>query len=251
MDDYDRSLAYDFDWALFPHEEPGGSRARRWGRRLEVAFIVVLTWFVAQPLSIVLACAAVGSGEFLEGRRRAKSIPDRAASRICLLFTYAWGTWTLGVAGIAAFFVIAALNVSLMGYEEFPAGAATALLLAPCGFLVAMLLTAAGLVQALRSGLRIWIGEGMNQVRTLLLGQLIILFMVFAIFPILVLLVGDFPRNGDPGTVVKSSWGVLMVALFAGPVAILIILDRIGRRIIASHPGKFGPKVPSVGKWKG
>jgi hypothetical protein len=41
----------------------------------------------------------------------------------------------------------------------------------------------------------------------------------------------------------------MFVMLFAGPVAILMILDRIDRRVVAESPGKFGPKVPSVGKW--
>lgn len=37
--------------------------------------------------------------------------------------------------------------------------------------------------------------------------------------------------------------------LFAGPVVIVLVLDRIGRQVIADCPGKFGPKVPTVGKW--
>ncbi len=37
--------------------------------------------------------------------------------------------------------------------------------------------------------------------------------------------------------------------MFAGPVIILLILDMISRRVIADSPGKFGPKVPTVGKW--
>jgi hypothetical protein len=37
--------------------------------------------------------------------------------------------------------------------------------------------------------------------------------------------------------------------LFAGPVVILLALDRVSRHVIANRPGKFGPKVPTVGKW--
>jgi VanZ like family len=37
--------------------------------------------------------------------------------------------------------------------------------------------------------------------------------------------------------------------MFAGPVAILVVLDMVGQRILADQPAKFGPKVPTVGKW--
>ena len=37
--------------------------------------------------------------------------------------------------------------------------------------------------------------------------------------------------------------------MLVGPFLILIVLDWIGRRVIADRPSKFGPKVPTVGKW--
>jgi hypothetical protein len=37
--------------------------------------------------------------------------------------------------------------------------------------------------------------------------------------------------------------------MFVGPLMILVVLDSISRRVVADRPGKFGPKVPTVGKW--
>ena len=37
--------------------------------------------------------------------------------------------------------------------------------------------------------------------------------------------------------------------VFVGPLVILLVLDWISRRVIADRTGKFGPKVPTVGKW--
>ena len=47
---------------------------------------------------------------------------------------------------------------------------------------------------------------------------------------------GQEREHGDPSL------------LLVGPVAILIVLDRIGRRVLAPHPGKSGPKSPSLKK---
>ncbi|AMV40184.1 hypothetical protein [Planctomyces sp. SH-PL62] len=248
MNHSDSTLAEDFDWALFP-QEATVSPLKRWVLGLEVSSVVVLTWLVYQPLAVVLACLAISFREFRRARVSARAIPDKAAAWISSLFGYAWAAWTLGVAACATFFVLGVINVTVVHDRGMPAGAGTAMLLAPCGFLAALTLTAAGLVMAIRSGLRIWIGEGMNQARTLLLGLLILLFTVFGIGPLLVLLSANIDRNSGPGIGAFISWVGLLAATFAGPIAILIVLDRISRRVLASHPGTYGPKVPSLKKW--
>jgi hypothetical protein len=40
-------------------------------------------------------------------------------------------------------------------------------------------------------------------------------------------------------------FGVMLI----GSVVILVILDRFSHHVVADRPGKFGPKVPTVGKW--
>jgi hypothetical protein len=41
----------------------------------------------------------------------------------------------------------------------------------------------------------------------------------------------------------------LFGCMFGGPVIILVVLDWFSRRVVADRPGKFGAKVPTVGKW--
>jgi hypothetical protein len=96
--------------------------------------------------------------------------------------------------------------------------------------------------------MRVWIGQGVNRARTLLLGMLIVAFTVVVLGPMCVWLSTRFPRASD-SPVTLTFLVMLYGCLFGGPVGILLILDRVGRRVIADRPGKFGPKVPAVGKW--
>ena len=123
------------------------------------------------------------------------------------------------------------------------------LLLCVVGFILSAALTARGLFLAYRSEMRVWVGEGVNRARTLLMAMLIVAFAFLVLGPIGVGLSGHNPRvgvsGGDALLMMLMVWG----CLGAGPVVLLLILDRIARRIIADRPGKFGPKVPAVGKW--
>lgn len=248
MNDLDSTLAEDFDWALFPREEARVPALKRWLRRLEVVLVLGLVWIIRPSLAVVLACLAVSHGDFRAASLASRSIPDRAAARVCSLFGYAWWGWTLGVAAFAIGVVAGAARGVVMQEQTMPSEVIAAFLLMPCGFLVAFGLTAVGLILALRGEMRVWIGEGLNQARILLLGLLIIMFMIFGIFPLLVVLGASFDRSPETLAKVNLIGVVLLASLFVGPVVILIILDRIAGRVLASHPGKFGPKVPSVKK---
>ena len=109
--------------------------------------------------------------------------------------------------------------------------------------------TALGLWAAYRSGMRVWIGEGVNRARTLLLGMLIVGFVLLALGPMCLWLCGRFPRASKSRAIDLPPLLGLYSCLFGGPVVILVILDRVSRRVVADRPGKFGPKVPTVGKW--
>ena len=128
---------------------------------------------------------------------------------------------------------------------SFPA----ALLLGVVGFILSATLTASGLLAALRSGMRVWIGEGVNQARTLLFGMLLVGFVFAVLGPMCVWLSGRFPRAGesrdDPLSILLPLFGCML----GGAVGILVVLEILCRRVIADHPSKFGPNVPTVGKW--
>jgi hypothetical protein len=117
------------------------------------------------------------------------------------------------------------------------------------GFAASASLTAAGLVKAFRSGMRVWIGEGMNQARTLLLGMLVEGFVFLVLLPICLGLVSLAPRAGDSQSSVLPIMLGFYGCMIGGSVLILVVLDWLSRRVVADRPGKFGPKVPTVGKW--
>ena len=117
------------------------------------------------------------------------------------------------------------------------------------GFSLSAALTASGLLATYRSGMRVWIGEGVNRARTLFMGMLVVGFTFVVLGPICIWLVGQFPRPRDSRAGALTGLLALLGCLFAGPVIILLVLDWISRRVIADRPGKFGPKVPTVGKW--
>lgn len=116
------------------------------------------------------------------------------------------------------------------------------------GVTMSAALTALGLIAAYRSGMRVWIGEGVNQARTLFLGMLLVGFSFLVLGPMCIWLSGRFtPGQGNP-----KDGQRIMLSLFgcmiAASVIIMLILDWISDRVIADRPGKFGPKVPTVGK---
>ncbi len=99
--------------------------------------------------------------------------------------------------------------------------------------------------------MRVWVGEGVNQARTLLLAMLIVGFAFGVLGPLCVWLAGGVPRASDGGGVFYVSVLVVfeVVLLIAVPVVMLMILDWFCRRVVADRPGKFDAKVPMVGKW--
>jgi hypothetical protein len=250
MNELDDRLAGDPIWELFPDRAAGparGSRIARSGRWLAVACLVAASWLLSPPLAVVMACLAIAAGDFRKGRQLARSIPDKAGGTVCARFTYAWGAWKLGLTALA--FMFATAITARKEPPEMPPAFLASLLLCLGGYSLSATLTAAGLVRAYRSGMRIWIGEGVNQARTLLLGMLIVGFTVAVLGPIAVWLAARVPNaraSGDsPGAILGAVFGLTL----GGPLVMLLILDRVCRRVVADRPGKFGPKVPMVGKW--
>jgi hypothetical protein len=251
MNETDDRLAGDLVWELFAASGPTSPRASDRVRRFQVVIVVAgligLAWFLSPPAAVVTACLAVSAADFRRGRRLSRSIPDKAGGTVCARFTYAWGSWKVGLGGFALMFGSVALYAPPRG--EIPPAFITSALLCLGGFTLSAALTASGLLAAFRSGMRVWIGEGVNQARTLLMGMLVVGFTFVVLGPVFVWLAGRFPRmsesRGDLLQILLAFFG----CMFAGPVGILLVLDRISQRVIADRPAKFGPKVPTVGKW--
>ena len=253
MNEMDDRLAGDPVWELFPHHTPRpaqkGGRIRHHQRWLVAAGLIAVGWPLSPSLAVVMACLAVAAPDFHTGRQLARSIPDKAGGTICARFAYAWGAWKLGLAAFVLMFVSVAVFGPAGKKNEVPPGVIASVLLCMGGFTLSAAATAWGLLTAFRSGMRVWIGEGVNRARTLLMGMLIVGFTFIVLGPMCVGLVGRFPQAGES----RGADFIIMLAfcgcMFIGPVFILLILDWVGRRVIADRPAKFGPKVPTVGKW--
>jgi hypothetical protein len=214
-----------------------------------VGGLAALSVLVHPPLAGVIVCLAFAAPDFRTGRQLARSISSKAGGTICARFSYAWGAWKLGA---TAFVLMIASAVIIPLAGDIRSMISTLLILMLLwigGFTVSSVFTALGLLEAYRSGMRVWIGEGVNQARTLLLGMLIVVFTFGVLGPVSIWVVGLSPRAPESRAAEISLFLACLVCQFAGPVGILVVLDRISRRIIADRPGKFGSKVPSVGKW--
>jgi hypothetical protein len=253
MNEVDDRLAGEPVWELFPGTAPPPARrslnARNCRRWLAVVCLIAFCWLVFSPLAVITACLAVSFRDFRTGRQLSRSIPDKAGGTICARFAFAWGAWKLGLAGFLLIFVFA-IGLATAGERlDLIMGLSTSVFLWMSGFTLSALFTAAGLVKAYRTGMRVWIGEGVNQARTLMLGMLIVSFTFVILGPLCLGLVGRHPGAGGSNDADLPFLIGLMVSMFAGPVSILLVLDWLSRRVVADRPGKFGPKVPAVGKW--
>jgi hypothetical protein len=248
MSEIDDRLAGDPVWEIFPHQAAGVPQrdgVARFGRWLAVACAVVACWVLAPPLAVLLACLAIAVPEFRNGLRLARSIPDKAGRIVCARFTHAWGAWKLGLTALP--FVFATILLGGHKQGEVPPGFLASVLLFTSGYSLSAILTAAGLVRAYRSGMRVWVGKGVNQARTLVLGMLIVGFTVAVLGPLCVWFVVGVPRANQAEAIVPLI--AMLSLMFVGPVVMLIVLDSVCRRVVADHPGNFDAKVPMVGKW--
>lgn len=244
MHEADDRLAGDPVWELFP-VLVDDSRLRHY--RTGLLFLALALSYWLPTASVILACVAASFREFWEGRRLARSIPDKAGGRICSLFTYAWGAWKLGLTAFLLLFVVIGVYAASKEKPDVPVAAFVTLLLSFFGFTASAFLTAIGLLMAFRSGMRVWIGEGVNEARLLLGAMLIVVFAFLVLGPLCVSLIGAAPSAGESS--IRSILITFGCVLVGGPIPLLIALDRISRHVVADTPGKFGPKAPTVGKW--
>jgi hypothetical protein len=253
MNEVDDRLAGDPVWELFPGTvltPPRSSlNARNCRLWLAVVSLIAFGWVLFPPLAVITACLAVSFRDFRTGRQLSRSIPDKAGGTICARFAFAWGAWKLGLAAFVQTLLLASAFAGSTHRIDWFVGLLVSELLWLGGFTASAVLTALGLVKAYRTGMRVWIGEGVNQASTLLLGMLIVGFCFVVLAPISIFLVGWFPPGSQTQGRESPFLIVLMASMFAGPVAILLVLDCLSRHVVADRPGKFGRKVPTVGKW--
>lgn len=241
-------------WELFDPPAPRGPRAQlvRW---VVAAVVTGLGLWLEPSIAVATVCLAVAWPDFERGWQARRRIPDAAAARVSARFSYGWALFKIGMTAFGLMFAtVFTMFPRPPGGSAPPPAFITACLLWFAGSLASALVTAAGLAGAIRGGLRVWIGEGVNRARTLLLGMLVTGFVIGVLMPMMFLFVslGARPRSAETNAGMAA--GAVVVAcvfgiMFVGPVVLLLVLDAIGRRVIANVPTKFGPKVAAVGKW--
>jgi hypothetical protein len=247
MNELDDRLAGDEVWELFPARAGSPareSRSAQVARWLVWAFAVVAIWLLSPPVAIVMAGLVISAGDFRHARHLARSIPDKAGGAICALFGCAWGVWKFAMTALA--FLIA-IDISGGIQPEMSSAFVTSLLVALCGHVLSAMLTAAGLIGAYRSGMRVWVGEGVNRARLLLLAMLLVMFTFAVIGPVSFWLAMS-PKPSGVGPLNDVVLAVLGMSV-GGAFVLLLMLDWLSARVVADRPARFGAKVPAVGKW--
>jgi hypothetical protein len=251
MNEVDDRLAGDPVWELFADRAAGTvprSRRARYGRCFALACLVGAIWLISPPYGVMSACLAMAAGDFQLGRQLARSIPDKAGGTVCAHFTFARGAWKFSATAFALLFA----TIYIAGKEstQVPPAFVASMFSFLGGWFVSALLTASGLVRAYRSGMRVWVGEGVNHARMLLLGMLMAGFAVAVLGPMGVLLAASAPHARDSGEVfwVIVTVGTMLGVLVLGSFLMLFVLDWLAQRVVANKPSKFGPKVATVEK---
>jgi hypothetical protein len=98
--------------------------------------------------------------------------------------------------------------------------------------------------------MRIWVGEGVNRARLLLLAMLLV-FFTFAVIAPTCFWLGSLPPPHAAGGYarVNIAGPAILGLIVGGAYVLLLILDWLSARVVADRPARFGPKVPAVGKW--
>jgi hypothetical protein len=262
MNELDDRLAGDPTWELFPDTATRQAPGSRLGRIVwwsVAGSAVAAIWLASPPLAVATACLVVSARDFRRGLRLARSIPDEAGGTICARFTYGWAGLKFAMTALA--FMFATLMFAMLMFAivlrgdqptpPVPPAFFESMMLSICGYVLSASFTAAGLFRAYRSGMRVWVGEGVNQARTLLLAMIIVAFTFAVLVPISVMLatVGSHASGRGDDLPLKVGLGAMLGSMLTAPFILLMMLDWICKHVVANRPGKFGPKVPAVGKW--
>lgn len=255
MYEADDRLDGDLVWEIFaqpaPAPVPTGTQGSRIGRWAVLLALIVVGGLFFPPMAVLVACLAIAWPDFRDGRRIARTLPDKAGGKVCARFHYSWGAWKIGCAAIALMFLFVMIYVPIAeeGEGQPPSGFVAAGFLWLASFTASAVLAASGVWASYRSGMRVWLGEGVNRARILLLSMLIVGFVYGFILPLAFWLGSLVPRAEEARLGIAFAFVLCLGSWIVGPLVILVIRDAIARRVIAETPSKFGKAVPAVGKW--
>ncbi len=263
----------DFQWTQDSWDRETEVRERRVSARNSklawfgvIALAVLAFEVTADPgLTVALGCLKFGWDEFRLARWLKRADPDRRRGRVCAWFYLAWGLWRISLVAIATAFILALVMLLLEkqlgrvpGAAGPPPGFAGALMLSLCGFFFCSAVSSIAVVLALRNSIKIWVGpevrwakerncwppqdaaEGRytsNRTKVILLSGLITIVVVGFFVVFLPLSFFLFPARGAQNK--NSDQIILMFTLIfltGVPMAILMLLEKLGNRMIAASP---------------
>jgi len=230
---------------------------------IAIIVLAVITFeLTANPvLSTALGCLKFGWGELREARWLIRTDPDRRRGRICSQFYLAWGLWRVSLVATAIFFLVAFAAVfheraagRAPANNDLPPPAMTAMILAMAGFSASALISAWAVASASRHRLKVWVGPEArwarednvwppqeaprrrateNRAKAILFSAVltaVAFCLLFLLIGSLAWLFGDRP----------PAWLALVVTILPMlilPIAVLGLMDYLGRRVIANSPG--------------
>lgn len=226
-----------------PEHTPPRTQRAAWF--LVIGLGILVFELTANPaLTILVGCLKFGWDEFRAARQTRLHDPNPVRGRALSRFQIAHAFWKISLLATALMFVVATIGSALQVRQgpQRPNGPPiefiTSILIAFVGFLLSGLASFVAVVSALRGQVKIWVGRRENRVKPILLSVILI-----GITPILLLLFlpifGLVLKLNVPGGVMSF----VLVLMFGYPVAVLILLDWLERRIAARTPAECWPEL--------
>ncbi len=242
---------------------------RRSGRWLHLsAWVVALVVFevTADPsLVVVVGCSKFGWAQLRAARWLRRNDPNTRRGKACRWFYVSWGLWRISLVAALLMYVVIyaflglqhALGVAAMPGDTPPAQFITAALIVMFGLVSSTLTSIVGVTLALRSRVRIWVGQagldafrsgtwppvgsaaGRNWIGSLLITTVPIAF-VLAIFPMAAMVIvaewwGIRAVAGEGAGGLAAIAGTL-AAGFGGAVSFMYFVAAAKHRVQAHSP---------------
>jgi hypothetical protein len=221
-------------------------------------------------VAVTLGCVNFGWDEFCLARWLKRTDPDQRRGRTCSLFYLAWGVSRIILASIAIMFLVAGFQSWLESKPQNvartdspPPAFISAGIVVIFGLLFLSVLSTLAVISGLRNRVQIWIGPEArwareenvwppqavcrrrattNQTKIILLSAMITLFGIGTTIVLILMVILSIGRTLSSGFLV----GLTLLTPVVGVISILVLLDTLGARMIASTPEACWTDPPEI-----
>ncbi len=223
-----------------------------------IALAIVAFEVTADPaLTTVLGCLKFGWEEVRLARWLKRTDPDRGRGRICSRFYLAFGLWRVSLVATVVALAVAYVAVNLEEFGKPPLAAETApgfaeaFQLAIVGFLLSSVVSGLAAISAARHKLKVWVGPEArwameqktwpprtddnrrvtsNWANPVVLSA-IITYTIVGLVLVFIAVSSLIPKNFDASSL---GLGLMMVFMIGAPIIILVLKERVEKRMIAA-----------------